>query len=278
MTNVAYLGQVRYKDEVHTGEHAAIVEPDLFREVQEILHRGGGSDYGKSGALLQGLLRCLPCGRAMTPSYSQKGGKRYRYYICTHAQGMGHARCPSKAVPAGPIERLVVDEVRAVGRDAELRRQVLAQTHAQQDARLGELETERRALEKDLTVGQGELRKLTAQLRPGDDNGPLVTRLSELHGRVAAVQDRIQKVREQVQTIRRTRLDDEQASASLAAFEPVWQALEPRERMRVVRLLIERVDYDGARGKVTMAFRPTGIRALAEELAPAENAVAGRIA
>jgi site-specific DNA recombinase len=172
----------------------------------------------------------------------------------------------------------VVDEVRAVGRDAELRRQVLAQTHAQQDARLGELETERRALEKDLTVGQGELRKLTAQLRPGDDNGPLVTRLSELHGRVAAVQDRIQKVREQVQTIRRTRLDDEQASASLAAFEPVWQALEPRERMRVVRLLIERVDYDGARGKVTMAFRPTGIRALAEELAPAENAVAGRIA
>ena len=54
--------------------------------------------------------------------------------------------------------------------------------------------------------------------------------------------------------------------------------MELSERMRVVRLLIERVDYDGARGKVTMAFRSTGIRALAEELAPADHAVAGRIA
>jgi hypothetical protein len=30
---------------------------------------------------------------------------------------------------------------------------------------------------------------------------------------------------------------------------------------------VERVDYDGARGKVSIAFHPAGIRTLAEELA-----------
>ncbi len=35
----------------------------------------------------------------------------------------------------------------------------------------------------------------------------------------------------------------------------------------MVGLLVERVDYDGAGGKVSIVFRPTGIKALADELA-----------
>jgi site-specific DNA recombinase len=35
----------------------------------------------------------------------------------------------------------------------------------------------------------------------------------------------------------------------------------------VVGLLVERVDYDGAAGKVTISFHPAGIKALADELA-----------
>jgi site-specific DNA recombinase len=37
--------------------------------------------------------------------------------------------------------------------------------------------------------------------------------------------------------------------------------------MRVVRLLVERVDYDGADGKVAIRFHPPGIKTLTEELA-----------
>ena len=32
-------------------------------------------------------------------------------------------------------------------------------------------------------------------------------------------------------------------------------------------LLVERVDYDGAKGRVSITFHPTGIKTLAEELA-----------
>ena len=36
---------------------------------------------------------------------------------------------------------------------------------------------------------------------------------------------------------------------------------------RVIGLLVQRVNYDGARGKVSITFHPTGIKTLAEELA-----------
>jgi site-specific DNA recombinase len=44
-------------------------------------------------------------------------------------------------------------------------------------------------------------------------------------------------------------------------------ALTPDEYARIVALVVERVDYDGAKGKVAITFRPAGIRKLAEELA-----------
>src|ERR1019366_9125504 len=65
------------------------------------------------GAPLKGLLHCVPCGCAMTPAHSCKGGKkRYRYYTCTGAQKRGWNTCPSKSIPAGEIERFVVQQIR----------------------------------------------------------------------------------------------------------------------------------------------------------------------
>ncbi|HZT79108.1 MAG TPA: recombinase family protein, partial [Gemmataceae bacterium] len=72
LTNVAYAGKVRYKDEVHDGEHVALVEADVFGRVQALLRRNGQTRgapaRNRCGALLKGLLRCGPCGCAMTPS------------------------------------------------------------------------------------------------------------------------------------------------------------------------------------------------------------------
>ena len=59
---------------------------------------------------------------------------------------------------------------------------------------------------------------------------------------------------------------DDSAQA-LDLFDPVWQALTPHEQARVLGLLIERVDYDGAQGKVAITFQPTGIQTWADELA-----------
>ncbi len=54
---------------------------------------------------------------------------------------------------------------------------------------------------------------------------------------------------------------------TLAALDPLWEALSPPEQARIVELLVERVDYDGASGKVAITFDHSGIKTLADELA-----------
>jgi site-specific DNA recombinase len=114
LTNVVYLGKVRYKQEVHGGEHEAIVDRKVFERVQTLLRRQGRRRLVRqqSCALLKGLLRCRPCGCSMSPTHSQKNGRRYRYYVCLNAWKRGRRVCPSKSLPAALIEDWVVEQVR----------------------------------------------------------------------------------------------------------------------------------------------------------------------
>ena len=272
LTNVAYIGKVRYKEEVHDGEHPAIVDPGVFQRVQALLQRnghiGGAPVRNQFGALLKGLLYCVPCGCAMTPVHTTKNNtKRYRYYTCVSAQKRGWDRCPLKSIPAGQIEQFVVEQIQCIGRDETLLQEVLAQARQQDEARVTELEKEQRGLEKDLVSWHSEIRKLSGQLCPGDDNSPVIARLADLHERIGLVEGRVQKVREQIRAFPQQLLNEEEARLALSVFDPVWDALTPREQARVISLLVERVDYDGAQGKVAVTFHPTGIKTLADELA-----------
>jgi site-specific DNA recombinase len=128
LTRVTYLGQVRYKGEVHAGEHAALVDTAVFEQVQALLCRYDRGNACRSGsnALLQGLLRCGSCGRCLVPSHClRKATTRYRYYRCSGAQQRGARTCPSKPVSAGTIEQLVLDQVRALASDPARLREMI---------------------------------------------------------------------------------------------------------------------------------------------------------
>ncbi len=121
LSNVVYIGKVRYKNEVHDGEHAALIDSETWRQVQALLHRngrnGGGPGRNTQGFLLKGLLHCSACGCSMTPSHTRRGNRSYRYYVCTNAQKRGWDQCPSKSIPAGEIEKYVVQQIRCVRGD-----------------------------------------------------------------------------------------------------------------------------------------------------------------
>ena len=76
-----------------------------------------------------------------------------------------------------------------------------------------------------------------------------------------------QRVCERIEAMSTQRLEPADATEAFRGFEPMWQALSPREQARVVQLLIECVNYDGQRGKVSLTFRPAGIETLARERA-----------
>jgi site-specific DNA recombinase len=272
LTNVAYLGKVRYKGEVHAGEHPAIVEVQVFQQVQTMLRQngstGGAAVRNEFGAILKGLLRCVPCNCAMSPSHTTRSrSKRYRYYVCSNASKSGRKNCPAPSIPAGEIERFVVERIRRIGTDPALKQEVFAQARQQDDSCLAEWEAERRGLEKDLARWHAQLRaQAPACAGAGEDGGTLAL-LADVQERIRIAELKLVKLREQMCALRQRRLDADEVALALTQFGPFWESLAPREQARLVQLLIEKVEYDGANGQVVIVFYRAGIKALADELA-----------
>lgn len=273
LTNVLYLGKITHKKELFDGEHAAIVDGELFRRVQAMLHRNGQSGgkhvRNRFGALLKGLLHCVPCDSAMVHTHTLKNGnKRYRYYVCLNAQKRGWHDCPSKSIPAAEIERFVIDQIRGIGKDSEVIAETIRQTRVQADQRIRQLESERATLERDLARHNDDLRKLVGQV---SRNPTAADRMADVQERIRIAERRATDVREELIALGRELVDEKEAVRALALFDPVWDALSPREQVRVMQLLVERVDYDGSKGTVAVTFHPTGIRALVDEMKQKEN-------
>ena len=123
---------------------------------------GSAEKRNKHGALLRGLLRCASCNCGMTHTYTSKGQRRYRYYVCNHAQQHGRATCPAPSVPAGEIERFVVEEIKAIGRDPALVAATLAESRRLAQEATKRLKAERAALERQRRADEAELRRLAA--------------------------------------------------------------------------------------------------------------------
>ena len=74
------------------------------------------------------------------------------------------------------------------------------------------------------------------------------------------------QVREELIALGRDLLDENETARVLKLFDPIWDSLAPREQARVIRLVVEQVNYDGRMGTVSITFHQTGIRTLAEGL------------
>ena len=77
-----------------------------------------------------------------------------------------------------------------------------------------------------------------------------------------AAERRLREIRDEIGALRDGIVGEDEIRAALADFDVLWDALTPKERVRVIELLIARIEYDGAAGTVSITFRPTGIREL----------------
>lgn len=118
----------------------------------------------------------------------------------------------------------------------------------------------------------GGIRDLVAHVGPSGDDSPEVARLAELQERPRVRQRRARELAEQIAAASTQRIDRYEVEAALGQFDNVWGVLTPSEQARVMELLVERADYDGARGKALVAFHPDGIRAFGDEFTNQEEA------
>jgi site-specific DNA recombinase len=113
LKNRFYIGEVVYRGEVHRGEHEAILDPALFEAVQVKLAaraRARRSRLGGSPAVLSGRL-FDDRGNRMSPTHTNKGGTRYRYYV-SQAVLQKKPQVSVGRVPAAELETLVLAALR----------------------------------------------------------------------------------------------------------------------------------------------------------------------
>ena len=72
-------------------------------------------------------------------------------------------------------------------------------------------------------------------------------------------------MREELIALARQLVDEKEAARALTLFGPACETLSPREQARVIRLLVQRVEYDGEKSTVSVTFHPAGIKTLADE-------------
>jgi site-specific DNA recombinase len=123
MNNRVYIGDAVHKGTAYAGEHAAIIDRDLWDKVHSILRESPRLRANRTRAQTPALLKGLifgPTGVAMTPTHTRRRGKLYRYYVSTSVLKRGPEACPIRRVSAAEIETAVVDQVRALLRSPEI--------------------------------------------------------------------------------------------------------------------------------------------------------------
>ncbi len=259
--NVAYIGRVNYKGEIHAGEHEAIIAPEMWAEAQSILTRNardrGASTRNRHGALLRGLLVCGSCGCAMTHTYSEKGARRYRYYVCQTAMKRGWGECATRSVPAQEIEDFVMERIAAIGHDPVLVSDVASQARREHARQWQALSDERDQIGRNL---RKQARSVATVV--GQENAS--AQLAILQDQICAGENRITEI-----GIEMAGLGGEVSEVSVAdalgRFTDLVAVLTTEERAHLIELLVERVTFDREKGTVAISFHPAGFEAILEE-------------
>jgi site-specific DNA recombinase len=200
----------------------------------------------------------------MMPTYTKRNGnKLYRYYVCVKAQKRGWSTCPSKSIPAGEIERFVVDHIRGVGRNPKVVAETVAQARKQIQDATAALEAEQKRLKQEIVDCDKAASRLACDLDPKTGQCRKPGALADAQERIRDAEQRMTEIREAIVQLGRQVVEESEVKAALAAFDPLWQSLSPPEQSRLLELLVEKVVYDGAQSTLSVTFRPTGIKELA---------------
>ena len=202
---------------------------------------------------------------------ARKGNTVYRYYTCSGAQKNGWHTCPRPSLPAEKLEQLVVDQIRGIGQDPKLQAETLRQVRRTAKEQAAALAAEEKSLRKKLDAAKAEEAGLVKALGRGDVAPAAVSlRLAQLEDEASRLATRLAEIAQERQAAADAALCQDDLTAALGLFTPVWDALYPAERARIIELLVDRVEVDGEAGTMAVTFHPTGIKALAQEVAACE--------
>jgi len=271
LNNPLYIGEVTHKGERYPGEHEPIITQKMWDQVHSILaqnsHTRAVRTRTKTPALLRGIIRCAHCDCSMGPSSTKRRGKVYRYYVCIHGSKHGAGSCPVGTVPAGEIERAVIEQLRAVFETPEVVAATVRAAREQREARLQEVTHQHAEAKAALAALKEEAQRLMSGAL--GNSALLAGRLTELTAQVEPQERVLTETSGEIDALS-SRVTEQEVIGALASLDPVWEELFPAEQERIVQLLVRRVEV-GPDG-LDLELRAEGLESLALELRSQERA------
>jgi len=114
LKNPIYVGEIRHRGQTYAGQHPAIVDREIWNEVQERLKvnlRGERRARSANASPLAGIV-FEEAGEPLVAVHACKGKVRYRYYVSRALQHGGTSDLSTGIrLPASELERHVVDTI-----------------------------------------------------------------------------------------------------------------------------------------------------------------------
>ncbi len=263
LRNPIYAGYIPCGDELHEGEHLAIIDRDTFSLAQAILDAAssGGKNNGRNPAyILRGVLRCGCCGQAFVPASTRNKGNEYRYYRCLTRDKSGRDACPSAPLPAEAIEAYVIERIRQVTTDGKLAAEVTARVKTRAEVQRKELACERRGLPGSIASLSAEVNRLIDTLpdTTGTARGLLDKRIRDLAEQLGRCEARLAQVEKELVALDELEIEAGWVAKCLSDFDSVWEMLSLENRGRLVRAVVHHVEVNEPEHQVIAVLADIG--------------------
>lgn len=108
---------------------------------------------------------------------------------------------------------------------------------------------------------------MTSQIAASETNSPAVARLADLQERIQHNGRRMLAIDKELAEVDTNTSDAPAIESAVLSFDPIWEAMTLRDQIRLINMVVKRVDYDGESGRVTITFHPIGGKSQSEHAA-----------
>jgi hypothetical protein len=116
LKNPLYIGKVAHKGQLYEGQHAPILDNDIWEQVQALLAKNRIQRNTRQGSRHPSLLAGLlfdDKGNPMSPTHASKGTRRYRYYISQAILKFRESEGGSVIrIAANVLEKTITEEIK----------------------------------------------------------------------------------------------------------------------------------------------------------------------
>ncbi len=246
LRNKTYLGKIPWKGEVYEGIHEAIVDQQLFDNVQKKLDKSKKDlqviRRTKSPLSLLGITKCGLCGSNLTSQAAKSG--RHHYYKCSKKIHGGAAQCSSKDLPAEVLENCIYDLMSFIISEDEFFDAIYNQVKFNTQEEVAEYDKELSKLKSNKTSRESERKNIFNAIKAGDRLGAM----KEVENELEKIETEIVFINSQLEDLEKKRylaanqkIEKEKLRNILLYYVKIYPTLTLEDKSRFNQLLFQEI-------------------------------------